>query len=176
MSNLNNLSELIKTRNEVDFQISAIVQRPAIIGHVGEYIAAEVFGISLEESATNKSSDGFFKNGPLVDCTVNIKWYTKQTGILDITPDSLPDFYLVLTGEHGTATTSRGKHLPWIIKKVFLFNSQHLVSQLQSRNVKIGVATSVISSLWEEAEIFPNSQNRQLILSGEQRNKLGLFG
>ena len=42
-----------------------IVGRPALIGHVGEYIASRVFGIALEHSAANKGYDGRFTDGPL---------------------------------------------------------------------------------------------------------------
>jgi hypothetical protein len=37
--------------------LSGLVGRPAIVGHIGEFIAARIFGISLAASATQKSID-----------------------------------------------------------------------------------------------------------------------
>ena len=48
------LAKLIKTKNEIEREISAIIERPAIIGHVGEYIASKIFRIQLKQSASNK--------------------------------------------------------------------------------------------------------------------------
>lgn len=175
VSNLLLLSELVKTKNAVDSEIASIIERPANIGHAGEFIAAEVFGIQLEESASHKGSDGYFKNGPLAGRSVNIKWFAKHTGLLDLNPDSLPDFYLVLTGPRTAAGSSRGTTLPWVIEKVFLFNSIGLKLELQGRGVKLGVATSVIARLWEDAEIYPELHNKQLVLTKDQCEELSLF-
>ncbi len=97
MDDLTQLADLIKKRNLLEREITALVGRPAEIGHIGEYIASRVFHIALEESASHKSIDGRFRDGPLKDRTVNIKWYARREGLLDITPDALPDCYLVLT-------------------------------------------------------------------------------
>jgi len=39
MDELRRLSELIQVRNGIAGQISALIGRPALIGHVGEFIA-----------------------------------------------------------------------------------------------------------------------------------------
>lgn len=176
MSNLLRLAEMLKTKNEIDAGIALVIGRPASIGYVGEYIASRVFEIELEKSASCKGIDGHFICESLAEKSVNVKWYTKQDGLLDINPDALPDYYLVLTGPHTSAYSSRGTTLPWIIEKVFLFDSKWLMEELKKRKVKLGIATSVIAQLWEEAEIYPNQNNRQLILKEEQRKELFLFG
>ena len=43
-------------------------------GHLGEWIAAQVFDIELERSAY---IGGQFRTGPLQGQTVNMKWYLK---------------------------------------------------------------------------------------------------
>lgn len=53
----------------------------------------------------------------LTGSTVNIKWYGKLDYMLDIHPEAVPDYFLVLTGPKSQPQSSRG--------------------------VKIGVATSV---------------------------------
>src|SRR5574339_131973 len=98
MDDLIQLARLIDIRNQTEGEITALIGRPAAIGHIGEYIASRVFNITLETSASHKSSDGYFCDEPLRGHTVNIKWFAFQEGILDITPDALPDYYLVLTG------------------------------------------------------------------------------
>ena len=48
---LQTLAGLIRRRNEVAREITAVIQRPAQIGHIGEFIASRVFDIELEASA-----------------------------------------------------------------------------------------------------------------------------
>ncbi len=175
MHDLEQLAQLIKTKNVVDNQIALLVGRPAFIGHVGEYIASIIFKITLADSAVQKGIDGWFTDGALAGRSVNVKWYTKQAGLLDITPSALPDYYLVLAGPKTAAVSSRGTFSPWVIDAVYLFHAGNLVEQLELRRVKIGIATSVFAQLWRAAEVFPNSQNRDLVLSREQRHALAVF-
>lgn len=175
MEDLIQLAKLIDTRNRTERDITALIGRPAAIGHIGEYIASRVFTIVLEESASHKGSDGYFSDGPLKGQTVNIKWYALQEGILDINSVSLPDYYLVLTGLKSAMMTSRGRVRPWTIERVFLFDAQSLMIELKRAGVKIGIATSVRQYLWERAEIYPANRNDALHLSQTQRDMLALF-
>ena len=176
MDNLERLAKLIHCRNKIDAKIAEIIGRPSLIGHVGEYIASEIFKIKLEQSATKKGVDGCFTQGPLRGKTVNIKFYARRENVLDINPDCLPDYYLVLTGPKRGAFSSRGTIRPWVISNVYLFESRKLIYELKRRGVKIGYATSVISKLWDEAEIYPVSRNPMMSLSDEQIRLLRLFG
>jgi len=175
MDDLIQLAKLIDIRNQTEREITALIGRPAAIGHLGEYIASQVFNIALEESASHKSSDGYFRNEPLKGKTVNIKWFAFQEGILDITPDSLPDYYLVLTGLKSSKITSHMRIRPWTIEKVFLFNAQSLIDELKLAGVKMGIATSVKQHLWEKAEIYPAERKELFQLSQNQRDVLALF-
>ena len=175
MSSIKELATLIKTRNDVTNEISKIIERPALVGHVGEYIASKIFDIKLSESATQKGIDGYFTTGPITKKSVNVKFYGKQEGILDINPNGIPDYYLVLAGPRRPAASSRGEKRPWIIEYVFLFNSDRLIPELTTIGVKIGIATSVRKYLWEESEIYPNQRNNGLILNESQKELLKLF-
>lgn len=175
MDDLKQLARLIDTRNQIEREITALIGRPAAIGHIGEHIASRIFNIALEESASHKSSDGYFRDEPLKGHTVNIKWFAFQEGILDITPDSLPDYYLVLTGQKSGAMTSRERVRPWTIEKVFLFEAQTLANELIQTGVKMGIATSVRRNLWEKSEIYPTSHNILFQLSQAQHDALALF-
>lgn len=172
---LKKLSDSIKEKNKIELTIAKVIDRPAIIGHAGEYIASKIFYIDLETSAVTRSIDGYFSEGNIKGKSVNIKWYGKKENLLDITPDYLPDYYLVMTGPSTPAISSRGCTRPWSINSVFLFNSVKLVNILKSFGIKIGIATSVRSYLWDEAEIFPNQRNPELVLSDEQISMLNLF-
>jgi hypothetical protein len=172
---LQHLAQLIATRNAVGEEIADLIGRPALIGHVGEFIASRVFRIRLQESASHKGVDGHFTDGPLAGRSVNIKWYPKRQWLLDVNPAALPGFYLVMTGPKSGAVSSRGGIRPWTIEAVFLFDAQALFGHLQQRGVKIGIATSVIQEQWRRAEIYPTPRNPALVLSGEQRRLLGLF-
>lgn len=135
-----------------------------------------MFGIILEDAANAKHFDGRFALGLLAGRTVNIKWYARLESILDVHATGGPDFYLVLAGPKGEATTSLGQVRPMLIESVNLFEAGPLVGALRARPVKIGTGTSVITALWEAAEIFPTPRNPALVLTGEQRAALALFG
>jgi len=173
---LTRLAELVKRRNALECEITEIIARPASIGHIGEFIAARIFNISLEHSATAKGIDGRFNDGLLKGRSVNVKWYALREGLLDITPDFLPDYYLVLAGPRAPLMTSRGRTRPWTIDSVYIFNTSTLINQLNARGVKLGIACSVANSFWANAEVHPNQTSVELTLSPEQRQQLLLFG
>ncbi len=176
MDDLERLALLIRQRNDTEVEITRIIGRPAQIGNIGEYIAARVFKIALASSATEKGYDGHFEEGPLRGRTVNVKWYAKREGLLDIEPRSLPDFYLVLTGPPSPAVSSKGTPRPWLISSVCLFDAHGLVDELVKAGVKVGIATSVRKRLWDAAELWPNQRNTMLPLTDGQRRMLRLFG
>jgi len=175
MAELRELATLLHKRNDIDKEISRIIGRPSTTGHIGEFIASEIFRIELESSATTKGIDGRFIEGPLKGKTVNIKWYGKQESILDINLDSLADYSLVITGPKSAPRTSRGTTRPLVISRVYLFDMTELVNILRQRGVKIGIATSVRKSSWENSEIYPNIANKKFELTEEQKRMLDLF-
>lgn len=175
MESLQYLANLLRQRNEIDQQIATLIQRPAEKGHIGEYIAAHIFGINLHESAVKKGSDGIFRDGPLAGQSVNVKYYGKREGILDLNADADVTSYLVMTGPKGAASSLRGNHRPFVIEAVYFFQASLLLAALQTRQIKIGIATSVATTYWAHAEIFPKANDALLALSGEQRAWLSLF-
>jgi len=157
-TDLSQLAKLIRERNANEVAITAIIRRPALPGHIGEYIASRIFDIALEP-ANNPAIDGRFRSGPLAQKSVDIKMYAKRDGVLDINPMAPPDFYLVLAGPKATAASSRGATRPWGIKEVFLFEACPLIGRLRERKVKIGTATSVTQDEWKRARILPSSDS-----------------
>ncbi len=172
---LQRLASIIKRRNAIDDEIAEIIDRPAHPGHLGEYVAARIFGIRLTESAVTKAIDGHFTDGRLAGKSVNIKKYSTNVGVLDIRPDAVPDYYLVLTGPRSALASSRSTTQPWAIESAFLFDGPALVRRLSERGVKIGVATSVRRHFWDEAEIYPSPNNPTFPLTAEQRAMIALF-
>lgn len=175
MNKLSELAALLKERNEVDNKIAQIINRPALNGYIGEYIAAHIFDIELCESANAKGIDGFFSSGNLAGKSVNVKYYGKEEHILDLNSSAIPDYYLVLTGEKSKAMSSKGQTRPFVISSVFLFDGEELIKQLEKNNVKIGVATSVKSYLWEAARIYP-VQIESEIIAENRISLLSFFG
>jgi hypothetical protein len=51
-------AEPLRNRNAIDQDIAAITGRPMTSGHLGEWIAAQIFGIELEPSAAAPGIDG----------------------------------------------------------------------------------------------------------------------
>jgi hypothetical protein len=145
-------------------------------GHLGEWIAARIFSIDLESSASSAAIDGRFAAGPLAGRTVNIKWYLKREGLLDVTESVLLDYYLVMTGPAALATHSRGSTRPWVIESVYLFDARQLLTELRNRRVKVGLASSVVSAQWTAAEIYPRQRNPALSVSPDQTALLRKLG
>ncbi len=173
---LHQLSLLVKQRNAVDQEIAGVLDRPALPGHFGEFVAARIFRIALLDSASHKGIDGHFTDGHLVGRSVDVKFYPKNEGLLDINPRFPAEFYLVITGPRTQAVSSRGRTRPWIISSVFLFDASDLVEQLNERGVKIGIATSVARRFWDKAEIYPRPNNPTLNPTKDQRSLLQMFG
>lgn len=172
---LEKLAEILAVHNRISKQITAIIDRPAQIGHVGEFIASQVFDIELESSAVHKGSDGRFRSGALAGRTVNIKWYAKREGIVDISLKYIPDFYLVFAGPLTPPSSSRGEERPWLIEGVFLFDAKPFLDALKERGVKIGIPTSVARQYWNQAQVFPKTTSSPLLLTSEQCEILNLF-
>jgi hypothetical protein len=172
---LTQAAALLRERNAIDAELARFIQRPMTSGHLGEWIAAQVFDIELEASAVAAGIDGHFRSGPLQGRTVNIKWYLKREGLLDTTESTALDYYLVLTGPPSAAVSSRGSTRPWCIEAVFLFDARQLRSEQITRGVKRGVASSVIKQQWTAAEIYPSPTNTQLPVTSQQAEQLKLF-
>jgi hypothetical protein len=166
---------LLRDRNAIDAELAELIDRPMTSGHLGEWIAAQIFNIELEASAAAAGIDGRFHSGALRGRTVNIKWYLKREGVLDTTELAALDYYLVLTGPPSAAASSRGTTRPWCIQAVFLFDAQQLRSEQIKRGVKQGVASSVMKQQWAAAEIYPMATNPQLAVTSQQAELLGLF-
>ena len=174
-TDLEQLADLIRMRNENEVAITRVVDRPALLGHIGEYIASQVFNIALAPNATNPGIDGWFRSSSLAGKSVDVKTYAKREGVLDIKPEQLPDYYLVLAGPKSSAASSRGTARPWGIKEVFLFEAAPLVARLRQRPVKVGIATSVHQAEWERARIFPASPAAPLRLTADEQAALRRF-
>jgi hypothetical protein len=149
------LAALLRDRNRIDEQIAALIGRPALTGHIGEWIAAQIFGVKLEDSASQAGIDGCFTEPPLVGRTVNVKFYGVRTNVLDMKEIGKPQpgFYLAMTGPKAAAASSRGCARPCVIREVFLFETGPLIQRLG--RVKIGISTSVREQEWEAARIYP---------------------
>src|SRR5207253_2093223 len=85
------VAALVRARNAIDERIAAITHRPVVAGHLGEWLAAQIFEIQLEPNAAAAGIDGRFTSGPPEGKTVNVKWYGKREGLLDMTSSELLD-------------------------------------------------------------------------------------
>ena len=172
---LRRLAELLDLRNANEREIAEIIGRPGELGHVGEFIAAQIFDIELESSANKPGYDGRFGSGPLAQKSVNVKFYPKWDRMLDI-GKHVPDYYLVLAGPKSTAESSKGSSRSWAVDNVFLFKAGPLIVRLRERGVKVGTATSVRSSEWENARIYPAGAGKSpMPITKSQREQIGLF-
>jgi hypothetical protein len=176
MADLARLAELIKARNRTEVEIAVLVGRPAQIGHLGEYIASQMFDIKLHDSASRYGSDGVFASGPLMGRTVDIKWYAMNESILDLHPEEACDYYLVMTGPKPSGSPLRGAPRPWLICNVYLFHTSELLAALQARGIRVGIATSIRRTDWDAAEIYSRPSRNAFRLNEAQRQLLAIFG
>lgn len=172
MNDLAWLASLLKSRNTIDGKIAGIIGRPAQAGNIGEYIASIIFRIEVDEAGRREGYDGRFSAGPLAGRTVDVQWHPRQDGLLNIRPEAIPDYYLVLTGPEAAPN---GPANPWVIESVYLFDGHELINALRERGVQIGSGTSVTGPLWQRAEIYPVPRNTRLQLTEEERKLLVLF-
>jgi len=181
LDSLKDLADLIHQRNEIEMRIGDILGRPVHPGHFGEYVASRIFNIQLHTNASHKRSDGLFTSGPLLGKSVNIKFYTRGNGLLDLVASYDPlqhaDHYLVLTGPASGAVTSKNTHALWQISAVYLFSSTNLLKALSIKPVSVGIATSLRKHLWMAAKVFPVGDNSDppLNLNQFQIDALSLF-
>jgi hypothetical protein len=166
------LASLVKSRNTIDNKISTLIGRSAQAGNIGEYIAAVIFHIAMEEAGKQRGYDGRFTQGPLAGQSVDVQWRPKHDGQFNIRVDAYPDYYLIMTGLESYASSVAN---PWIIESVYLFNGLELLNALKERGVQIGGGTSITGPLWERAEIYPVPRNARLVLTDEERKLLFLF-
>jgi len=176
MANLHRLAELLRARNTIESNLANLLGNSVHLDSVGEEIAAQIFGITLVTSTHHAEFTGIFSNQPLAGKTVDVQWYLRREGFLNVHSEPAPDYFLVFAGPKQESSTTRALVNPWIVSSVHLFHAQELLKALRERGVQLGSRTSVISQLWERAEIFPSQQNQALILSDEQRQLLQLFG
>jgi hypothetical protein len=169
------VAAMLGRRNSIDADIARAIGRPMTSGHLGEWIASQVFDIELEVAANAKAVDGRFRTGPLADRTVNIKWYLKREGILDMTESDLLDYYLVITGPDGRSPASERGLRPWRIDAIYLLEAKPLLSDLMSRGRRVGVASSIRNAAWAAAEVFPKGSNMALPMTDSQRAVLKYF-
>jgi hypothetical protein len=172
------LAALLRERNALEARLGRLLDRPASTGHIGEWIAARIFDIELETAANTAGYDGHFTGGAVAGQTVNVKAYGKREGMLDINPNAPLDYYLVFTGPKPTKEaliSTRGTLRPFCIDAVYLFDAHRLHTELQERGVKVGIATSVRATHWEQAEIYPRSNNQLLVVGEAQRRQLAMF-
>lgn len=176
MSDLSRLADLVRARNTVESNTANLLGTAVNLNTVGAYIAANIFGMRLLPSAQHNEFTGIFSTAPLSGKTVDVQWYPRREGSMHVHSDPPPDYYLILAGPKQESSTMRAFVNPWIIASVHLFDGHQLLNVVRERRVQIGPRTSVITQLWEQAEIFPTQRNPLLPLTPEQRQLLQLFG
>ena len=173
------VAKLLRQRNEMDGEITRIINRPVVGGHLAAWLANELFDIDLEPAGSAKALDGRFTSGALATKTVNIQWIGERNGHLDSISSGQPDFCLVFTGPKALALTREGVVRAMRIDACYLFDARLLRARQLARGANGangGTASSVLAAEWEAAEIFPRHHNPLLRVDSEASRLLGLFG
>jgi hypothetical protein len=182
LDDLSTLAALLEQRARIDQQIAAIFGRPVHPGHFGEFVASAIFGVELAPTATHKAHDGTFRSGPLAGATVNVKFRSRHTDLLNIAasadPRDHPACYLVLEGLTRPAGSSRGEHAPLCVAQAYLFESRPLLAALAARGVDAHLQGRSINpgrASWRAAMVYPEAHYPRLTLTDAQRDALRLF-
>jgi hypothetical protein len=170
------VAKLLRQRNEMDGEITRIINRPVVGGHLAAWLANELFDIDLEPAGSARALDGRFTSGALANKTVNIQWISERNGHLDSTASGQPDFCLVFTGPKALALTREGVVRALRIDACYLFDARLLRARQVASGANGGKASSVLAAEWEAAEIFPRHHNPLLRVDSEAARLLGLFG
>jgi hypothetical protein len=170
------VARLVRERNELEGEITRIINRPAVPGHLGEWLASQLFDIDLESPDSAEAFDGRFASGPLATRTVNIEWIGKRDEDLDLTSSRPVDFHLVFTGPKALALTTKGIARPLRINGCYLFDARGREARPDARGATPGAGSSVLAQEWDAAEIFPRPNNPLLPIGPETHGVLGLFG
>ncbi|WP_446210122.1 hypothetical protein [Micromonospora sp. IBSANI012] len=170
---LHQLAALLRARDDLDARIAKLTGRSVRQGDIGEFIAAQVFGIDLAGIATQAGHDGTFRSGPFAGQTVNVKTYGDAFTGIDISPHPC-NLHLVLSGPR--RPLGAVQHHQWRISAAYLFNTRRLLETLNGRGVKVGTATSIRRNDLEAAQIFPTAgSDSPLRLTPEQTALMSLF-
>jgi hypothetical protein len=170
------VARLIRQRNEMDGEITRIINRPVVGGHLAAWLANELFDVDLEPVGSADTLDGRFTSGALATRTVNIQWIGERNGYFDTTSSDQPDFRLVFTGPKALALTREGVVRAMRIDGCYLFDDRLLRAQQLARGASVGAPSSVPAAEWEAAEIFPRPNNPLLRVDPEAVRLLDLFG
>lgn len=65
MDDFQKLAALLRQMNAIGEEITQMIRRPALTGHLGEFVASRMFEIVLEPSANSRGIDGRFRDGQL---------------------------------------------------------------------------------------------------------------
>jgi hypothetical protein len=178
MQDLTHLADLIRIRNFVNSRVSRIINHPAEVGHIAEYLMGVILDIELNAAANAKATDGVFRDGALTGRSVNVKYRAAQSRLLNLEEFLDPllhaDFNLSIQGPKSASKTSAGRELTFVIESIFLFESSVLIPQIVEPG-KPGLGRFVPAALWEAAMIYPDQVNQTLIVREEQRTALALI-
>ena len=129
------LAQAIKQKNQSEIDIARIIGEPSGGLLPAEYVAAEIFNISLHKSVWPVDTVGQLANEKLDGKSVYIRWdawYSSNDVMVDLlNRKSLPDFYLIMTGPKSSGRLPIQIARPWLIAYVFLFDTAKLVGELK---------------------------------------------
>src|SRR6476661_6125780 len=156
MQDLTHLADLIRIRNYVNSSVSRIINHPAEVGHIAEFLMGEILDIELNAVANTKAIDGVFRSGSLAGKSVNVKYRAAQSRLLNLEefldPSLHAHFYLSVQGPKSASKTSAGRELPFVIDSIYHFESTLLIPQL-AKPGKAGIGRFVPTALWQAAMI-----------------------
>lgn len=178
VNDLTHLADLIRIRNFVNSSISKIINHPAEVGHIAEYLLGKILDIELHDAANIKATDGIFRTGALAGKSVNVKYRAAQNRLLNLEevldPSLHAHFYLAVQGPKSPSKRSAGRELPFLIDSMYLFESTVLIPRITKPGQE-HLGRFVPTALWQEAMVYPEQINQALILTDEQKAALTLF-
>src|SRR5258708_17280287 len=131
MPDLPRLADLLRARNTVESNIANLLGSGVNLNTVGVYIAATIFGITLLPFTRSSEFTGTFASQPLSGKTVDVQWYPRREGFMNVRAEASPDYYLVFAGPKQESSTARALVNPCLVSSLHLFETQDLPSALR---------------------------------------------
>jgi hypothetical protein len=166
------LSSLIKRINGAKEDIAELIGRPAAIQGIGESIAAEILGVSLQETAPHIRRTGVFLDGPMKGKRVEIEWQVRSFDAVSVGEEA--DCLLYLVGISSFYRTPHEYYRPWLINSVYFIDPEEL-SRLRKSDQGCIWDISMKKEEWKKFEIYPESNSQHLVLDEGQKEMFGLF-
>lgn len=170
MEDLYRLAQQLQQRSIAEFRIAQQIGAPFSPARVVKYLMCHLLQIAQDSGS---AYDGRFTEGSLAGMTVKIHYYSSKLRLMagrrNVVSKQPPDYHLLVVGARAEKKRDLLSSIP-TIESIYLLSASEIDGLLSLREAKCD-----IEELLEQFQIHPESRNRLLCLTDEQRDVLERF-